>query len=237
MTVHKVIRVIASHRDSWEQATRVAVAEATTTIRDLRYARVIDLDSVIDDEGIHCYRVKLEMSFRLDRTRPGASPDAPSVQVTRSLIVANHTLASAELTATVLDRIGSGPSEFHVVVPSTHSADYLNARRAALMGDPVTGYVPADFVPGEDTEGLEQAEARLETVLQQIGAAGADVTGEIGDADPVTAVSAVLSRGSFDNIIVCTMPPGISRWLGMDLPSRIRRVSNLPVTHVVATEL
>jgi fructoselysine-6-phosphate deglycase len=38
----------------------------------------------------------------------------------------------------------------------------------------------------------------------------------------------------FDEIILATLPPGVSRWLGMDLPHRVQRSVDLPVTHVVS---
>ena len=50
--------------------------------------------------------------------------------------------------------------------------------------------------------------------------AGAEATGEIGDPDPITAIANVLARGSFDEIILSTLPANLSKWLGMDLPSR-----------------
>jgi hypothetical protein len=52
-------------------------------------------------------------------------------------------------------------------------------------------------------------------------------------ADPYKAVESVLDR-QFDEIIVATLPQGASRWLRMDLVTRIRRKSKLPVTHVVS---
>ena len=42
-----------------------------------------------------------------------------------------------------------------------------------------------------------------------------------------------LGRGSFDEIIVSTLPPRVSRWLHLDLPSKARGLG-LPVTHVQA---
>lgn len=126
-TVHKVVRLVAAHPDSWEDAARSGVDEATKTIRDLRHARVVQLDAALDDDGVLAYRVKLEMTFQLDRRRPGRMVGDSEVEVTRYLVVANQTLGSAALLAAVESRIGAGPAEFHVLVPSSHSAEYLSA--------------------------------------------------------------------------------------------------------------
>jgi hypothetical protein len=42
-----------------------------------------------------------------------------------------------------------------------------------------------------------------------------------------------MGRSSFDEIIISTLPSSISRWLKLDLPSRVRRTYSIPV--VVAT--
>lgn len=233
-TVHKVVRLVAAHPDSWEDAARVAVAEATKSIRDLRHARIVQLDTVLGDEGVVAYRAKLEVTFQLDRRRPGLEADGPAVEVTRYLVVANQTLGSPALLDAVEDRIGTGPAEFHVLVPSSHSQEYISARRATVLGDPLTGFVPADFAPpGQDEKALELADQRLGELLDYMRRAGIEATGEIGAADPLRAIGAVLQRGSFDEIILSTMPAGVSKWLGMDLPSRVRRTFPLPVTHLV----
>ena len=39
--------------------------------------------------------------------------------------------------------------------------------------------------------------------------------------------------GSFDEIILSTLPAGVSKWLGRDLPSRVRRSFPLPLTHLI----
>jgi GABA permease len=232
-TVHKVLRLVATHPESWEGAARLAVAEATRSIRDLHHARVVRLDAVVGKDGIARYRAKLEMSFQIDRSRPGATLGAPDVVVTRYLVVANRTLASPQLMQAVNERVGAGPAEFHVVVPATSSDEYLSARRALMLGDPLTGFVPTDVVPlGFDERAHEEAQERLDDLLGHLGSAGAAASGEIGDPDPLQAIAAVLERGSFDEVILSTLPAGASRWLGMDLPSRVRRSVTIPVTVV-----
>jgi len=235
--VHKVVRLVASHPDSWEDATRVAVAEATKTIRDLHTARVSEFDTVVQGGSVALYRVKLEVNFRLDRRRPPTEPGLPAVEVRRYLVVANLTLSSPELSGAVDHRIAQGPAEFHVLVPATYSDAQSAARRAALMSDPLTGYIAPDLMmfAEHDDEAMAAAEARLADYMARIRRCGAEVTGEIGEADPIAAISRVLGRASFDEILLSTLPAGISRWIGLDLPSRVRRTFQLPVVHVSAS--
>jgi hypothetical protein len=40
---------------------------------------------------------------------------------------------------------------------------------------------------------------------------------------------------AFDEIIISTLPATLSRWLKLDAPSRIARMTQVPVTHVEAT--
>ena len=64
--------------------------------------------------------------------------------------------------------------------------------------------------------------------------AGLDVRGIIGDSDPVVAVHEHWDPRWFDEVIVSTLPTGTSRWLQIDLPRRIERITDAPVQHVIA---
>ena len=55
----------------------------------------------------------------------------------------------------------------------------------------------------------------------------------IGDADPFTAIQDAVNRHGVDEIILSTLPAHISRWLKLDLPSKVMGLG-LPVTHVEA---
>ena len=239
--VEKVIVLVAASRISWEDAARRGVAEATKTIRDLSVAHVEERDVMIVEGEIALYRIKLRVAFRVDRMRPGLTPGAPDVEVTRWLIVANQTLGTGEVVAEI-DRLNShGPCEFHLLVPMTHSKSYARARRLSMLAaDPVTG-IPSEHVPaadylGPDTFGMEQAQKRLDAQLAKIAAASYAASGELGDPDPLRAIQAVLSRSSFDGIILSTLPAGASRLVGADLPSRVRRLTRLPVTYLPGRE-
>ena len=56
----------------------------------------------------------------------------------------------------------------------------------------------------------------------------------MGDSQPLYAIMDVLDDEQFDEIIVSTLSPGISRWLKADLIRRLERATDIPVTHVIA---
>jgi hypothetical protein len=39
----------------------------------------------------------------------------------------------------------------------------------------------------------------------------------------------------YDEVIVATLPTGVSRWMAADLPHRVERLTGARVTHIVAT--
>jgi hypothetical protein len=76
---------------------------------------------------------------------------------------------------------------------------------------------------------------RLDSALARMRDAGLDnVDGSVGDQDPVVAVMDIWDPMKFDDIIVSTLPTGSSRWLGLDLPHRLEKLTSVPVRHVVS---
>lgn len=76
---------------------------------------------------------------------------------------------------------------------------------------------------------------RLEAALEHMQEAGLEnVEGSVGDPDPVVAVMDVWDPMKFDDIVVSTLPTGSSRWLGLDLPHRLEKLTSVPVRHVVS---
>lgn len=79
------------------------------------------------------------------------------------------------------------------------------------------------------------ARERLDSALEGMRAAGLEnVDGRVGDPDPVVAVMEAWDPMKFDEIIVSTLPTGSSRWLGLDLPHRLEKLTAVPVRHVVS---
>jgi hypothetical protein len=134
------------------------------------------------------------------------------------LVVAHRTLVEDHLLDHVRTLCAAGDCRFHLVVPVTHPRDHA----------------------WSDGEVEAAARIRLDEGLAAFRAIGADVTGEIGDANPVYAVGSALRDApdtTWDGIIVSTLPPGISRWLGLDAVSRIKRDFDVPVTHLVSRQV
>jgi hypothetical protein len=128
------------------------------------------------------------------------------------LVVAHETAATSTLIEAVQARAQQGPARFHLVVP----------RQAHGMHRVVD---PQDV-------GEEPAHEVLNDALPKLSAAaGQEVTGSIGDAEPLMAIEDAVNLGGFHEIIISTHPHGISRWLKMDLISKTRGLG-LPVTHV-----
>jgi hypothetical protein len=69
------------------------------------------------------------------------------------------------------------------------------------------------------------------------GAAHRPVTGSVARReDPMDAIEEALHDGDFDEIILSTLPPHASRWLRLDLPSRVAHLG-LPLTLVEAEDV
>jgi hypothetical protein len=127
---------------------------------------------------------------------------------TRVLVLANRTADSDELHDYLCERAEQGPLEVTLVAPA---------------GDD----------PGA-AGGSGGAFARLEHAKERLGDAGIPVTTVLGDADPCIAAAEAWDPRRYDEIVVCTLPAQVSRWLGVDLPRRVARLADAPVHHVIA---
>jgi flavin-binding protein dodecin len=66
MSVYKVIDIIGTSTQSWEDAATTAVTKARETLRDLRVAEVVRQDLDIGDDGGVTYRTRLSVSFKYE---------------------------------------------------------------------------------------------------------------------------------------------------------------------------
>lgn len=133
----------------------------------------------------------------------------------RYLVVANKTLGGEHLMNMLRECVAAGPCSFHVVVPAS---------------------APPDHWTHTESQARAVAQRRLDEAMARFAALGAEVDGEVGDSRPMEAIGDALRAGTYDEIILSTLPPGPSRWLHQDLPHRVVRTFGLPLIHVVAVQ-
>ncbi|HEY5044999.1 MAG TPA: hypothetical protein VII53_04005 [Solirubrobacteraceae bacterium] len=139
-----------------------------------------------------------------------------SAAPTRVLVVAHKTAATKPLLDAVRERARRGPCVFTLLVPNA-------AHGLHKVVD------PEDQAAEEASAVIAQAVPLLEQ------AAGTHVEGIVGAPDPVVAVHDAINLRGFDEVIVSTLPTTLSRWLKLDLPSKISG-AGLPVTTVTPNE-
>lgn len=146
----------------------------------------------------------------------------------RILVVANQTLGGDHLAELVRARAAAGPVEAVLLVPATHHTDLVEvlAQAFAVQG----GMRP----PVVDADAHDHARTQAGAGVHWLAGLGVSAVGEVVDRDPVQAVRDRLDQGDVDEVIVSTLPEGVSRWLRQDLAHRIRRVTDTPVTVVTA---
>ena len=67
MSVYKIIEIVGTSPDSWEDAAKSALSLAANSLRELRVAEVTKLDVTFDDNGqVSQYRAKLNVSFKFE---------------------------------------------------------------------------------------------------------------------------------------------------------------------------
>jgi hypothetical protein len=129
------------------------------------------------------------------------------------LVVANQTAYGDELLELIKTRMSAGPCRFTLLVPATPPHEHATW-----------------------TEGEAQAIARrrMDEALARFRAEGADAEGVVGDAHPMRAIDDAMIDRPYDEIILSTLPSGVSRWLKLDLPHRVEQHYDVPITTLIS---
>lgn len=136
----------------------------------------------------------------------------------RYLLVANETAQSKELLDAVAEiNAHDTDAEFVIVIPA----------------------IPLNLL--QQFEGTVKtarglAAQRAQSTRRHLESLGIRVRStRIGNWDPYVAIEEELAIAKYGAIVLSTLPPGISRWLKMDLPSRVaRRHPEISLVHVVS---
>jgi hypothetical protein len=126
------------------------------------------------------------------------TPDQP----TRVLVVEHKTPTTRSLIDAVAVRARRGPCTFTLLVPNvTHGLHKV--------------VDPHDQSASEASGVLEQ------TLTALRAATGTEVEGLVGDPDPVAAIEDAINLYGFDEVIISTPTQRLTRWLKLDLPSKV----------------
>jgi len=135
--------------------------------------------------------------------------------MSRYLVVTHQTALSPALQRKVRILVAEDPAaEFAVLVPEA-------------PGPPVTW-------EGETVDVAGQRAEAAKTLLEETVQARVFRTA-VGAPDPLQAIKdELLAQPGYETLVICTLPPGLSRWLKLDLVHRAERKFGLRVIHVVA---
>jgi hypothetical protein len=134
----------------------------------------------------------------------------------RALVVANETISGAPLVEAVLERLGQGVEEVFVVAPALAESALEH-----IMGD-VDAAIPA-------------ARERLDQTLEEFQRAGVDARGEVGDSDPIQAISDEIVKFDPDQILVVAHQDEEGAFAEKGLLEQAERDFDLPVLELVVT--
>jgi len=137
--------------------------------------------------------------------------------VANYLVLAHQTATSRALLEKLREIAGRNQgAKFTLLVPATPVQHLLT------------------WTEGESIAAARRTALEARTLFEQSGLRVAEAL--TGDPSPVQAIADTLARNeSFEAIVISTSPPGISRWLKLDLHTRAREKFRLPVISVVAS--
>ena len=122
----------------------------------------------------------------------------------RVLVVAHKTAATPALLDAVRERAARGNAEFTLLVPNAAHGLHV-------------------VIDAEDQDSNE-AEQVLELAIPLLEeAAGGPVEGMVGDPSPMNAIQDAINIHGFDEVIISTLPTTVSKWVRLDLPSKVVR--------------
>jgi hypothetical protein len=123
----------------------------------------------------------------------------------------------------------------HLLVVANRTVDspeLLDALRVRAEAGPIHVTMLAPCAYPERTE----AQRRLQRAAAHLETAGIASEMMLGDADPIVAVQEAWHPGRYDEVVVSTLAVGASRWLQIDLPHRVAKLTDCQVRHVSVPE-
>ncbi len=65
-SIYKIIELVGTSENSWEEAAKNAVERAGASLRDLRIAEIGKLDMKLKDNKVMAFRARVKVSFKYE---------------------------------------------------------------------------------------------------------------------------------------------------------------------------
>ena len=131
------------------------------------------------------------------------------------LVIANRTCPCPTLVDEVARRANNTPTAVLVVAPA------LNSRLRHWVSDV--------------DDAVARARERVRFAVAELRERGVSARGEVGDANPLLAITDALADFRASEIVIATHPEGHSNWLERGLIEKATARFDLPITHLVST--
>jgi flavin-binding protein dodecin len=66
-STYKIIELVGTSDQSWEEAAKTALETAASSVKDLRVAEVTKLDVTLENGKVTSYRTRLNVSFKYQK--------------------------------------------------------------------------------------------------------------------------------------------------------------------------
>lgn len=132
----------------------------------------------------------------------------------RALVVVNEAVVGSELRDSLVNHLGTGSGEVFVVAPALVESGLKHTL-------------------GDVDDAIAPAEQRLQETLAELRKAGIEARGEVGDSDPMLAISDEMLKFHPDQVLVVAHRDAEGAFAEQGLLEQIDRDLDLPVTELV----
>jgi hypothetical protein len=137
----------------------------------------------------------------------------PDERGKKALVVANHAVVGEPLRAALLEQLEPGIASLFVVAPP-------------LVDSALEHYM------GDIDSAIPEARERLRETLEQLREAGFEADGEVGDADPIQAISDEIEKLHPDQVLIVGHRDEDGTFAEQGLLEQAQRDLELPVTEL-----
>ena len=123
-SVYKIIEIVGTSKNSWEDATKFAIETASKSLEDLRVAEIVKMDVAIENGKVSAFRVRLNRILQVSRrvTEERSSAGVAGQRVPQTPAHLNRSGERSRNSASVRDLLVRGDQDYGVL-PGVRSGE------------------------------------------------------------------------------------------------------------------